>query len=381
MRRAVSVLSIGALVGTLWSAAVPASAFESLSVPAISLSSELFNRCFSEPNTTSESPLGAFAFNVPPTFVIAAQPAQLKMPILSLSHLASMITTVPVPTAPGMAAPVSVAPVVRPSDEQTASLFQTPQLSSPAPVIGYYQDAAPKPTVAPASLRFDLPNREDGSLTFGTALTSATGFSAPEIGAGGESSVPRTKADVSLPVRLGHVHLETHADAGQARSDSIAYKDVGYGGGAMFDARIGKQKLGLDLSGHTEHLTVNQPVFDAASLDGQSNFELSNNVPVFVPAYADINKQTLSAGVAVPVSRRLTASVQVDAQHLIGGYGVPGTTNLDANNMMYGARLTYQLKGTSAISLSANQFHFQDNLIPLNAFNQTSANLNFTVKF
>ncbi len=167
----------------------------------------------------------------------------------------------------------------------------------------------------------------------------------------------------------------------EARSDALAFKDTAYGGGATFDARIGKQQLGLDLSSHTEHVTLNQPVFDSSSLSGQSNFELSNNLPVFVPAYADINKQTLSAGVAVPVSRRLTASVQVDAQHLIGGYGTPGLTNLDANNMIYGARLTYQLKGTSAISFSANQFHYQDNLIPLNAFNQTSANLNFTVKF
>jgi hypothetical protein len=211
-------------------------------------------------------------------------------------------------------------------------------------------------------------------------LTSATGFNAPEIGAGGQSFVPQTKADVSVPMRLGHVHLETHADAGEARSDSIAFKDTAYGGGATFDARIGKQKLGLDLSGHSEHVTLNEPVFDSASLGG-SNFELSNNLPVFVPAYADISKQTLSAGVAVPVSRRLTASVQVDAQHLFGGYGAPGLTNLDANNMNYGARLTYQLKGSSAISLSANQFHFQDNLIPLNAYSQTSANLNFTVKF
>lgn len=380
MRRAVSVLSIGALVGTLWSAVAPASAFPSLDVPTVSLSTELFNRCFSEPNTSSESPLGAFAFNVSPTIVVAAQPDVLVMPVLSLSHLASMIATVPTPDAAGVTMPASIAPAVRPSGEQLT--LTTPQLASPEPVVGYYQDAAPAPTVAPKSLRFDLPNSDENtSLSFSPVLSSASGFNAPPIGAGTQSALPQTNANVSVPVRLGHVHLETHADAGESRSDAIAFKDTAYGGGATFDARIGKQKLGLDVSSHTEHVTVNEPVFDGSSLDGQSNFELTNNLPVFVPAYADINKQTLSAGLAVPVNRRLTASLQVNEQHLVGGYGVQGLTNLDANNMIYGARLTYQLKGTSAISLSANQFHFQDNLIPLNTFNQTSANLNFTVKF
>ncbi len=381
MRRAVSVLSIGALVGALWSAVVPASAYPALDASSMSLATDLFNRCFSDPNTSSESPLGVFAFNVSPTIVIAAQPAVLAMPQLSLSRLASMIVTVPAPRAPGLTTTPDVAAAVRSNTQPTLTLT-SPQLSSPQPVIGYYQDPAPAPTVAPESLRFDLPSGDQNtSLSFSPVLTSAAGFAAPEIGADAKGTVPQTNANVSLPLRVGHVHLETHADAGEARSDAIAFKDTAYGGGATFDARIGKQKLGLDLSSHTEHVTVNQPVFDAASLDGQSNFELSNNLPVFVPAYADINKQTLSAGVAVPVNRRLTASVQVNAQHLTGGYGVQGLSNVDVNNTIYGARLTYQLKGTSAISLSANQFHFQDNLIPLNTFNQTSANLNFTVKF
>ncbi len=381
MRRAVSVLSIGALAGSLFSAVVPASAYPSLDAPAISLSAELFNRCFSEPNTSSESPLGAFAFNVSRAIEIAAQPDALAMPAISLPRLASMITTVPTPSARGVSTSAYVPRALKAAGDETVTLT-APQLSSPQPAMGFYQDAAPAPTVAPKSLRFDIPSGEQNTtLSLSPVLTSASGFAAPEIGAGSEATLPQTNANVSVPMRLGHVHLETHADAAEARSDALAYKDTAYGGGATFDARIGKQKLGLDLSGHTEHLTVNQPVFDAASLDGQSNFEVTNNLPLFVPAYADVNKQTLSAGVAVPVNRRLTASLQVNAQHLIGGYGVQGLTNLDANNMIYGARLTYQLKGTSAISLSANQFHFQDNLIPLNTFNQTSANLNFTVKF
>lgn len=387
MRRAVSVLSIGALVGALCSAVVPASAYPTLDTSSVSLSTELFNRCFDQPNTVSESPLGAFAFSVSPTFVIAMQQQQpmLAMPDISLPRLASMIATVPLPAVRGVrgvvAEPSYVAPVIHAGSVDTTTT-ETPQLSSPGPAIGYYQDVAPSPTVAPAAFRFDLPSREgSSSLSFSPVLTPTTGFTASTIGADSQAVTPQIAANASVPVRLGHVHLETHADAGQARSDALAFNDKAYGAGATINARVGPQKLGVDISSHYEHLSVDQPLFNAATLDGVSNVGLENNVPVFVPAYADISKQTLSAGLAVPVTRRLTASVQVDSQHLFGGYGVPGVTNLDANNMIYGARLTYQLKGSSAISLSAKQYHYQDNLVPLNFFNQTSANLNFTVKF
>ncbi|HVA29104.1 MAG TPA: hypothetical protein VNF68_13055, partial [Candidatus Baltobacteraceae bacterium] len=79
---------------------------------------------------------------------------------------------------------------------------------------------------------------------------------------------------------------------------------------------------------------------------------------------------------------RLTGTFQVDSQHLLGGYGMPGLGNLDANNTVYGARVTFQLpKSASAISLSAQQLHYQDNIVPANAFVQTSANVDFTIKF
>ena len=66
---------------------------------------------------------------------------------------------------------------------------------------------------------------------------------------------------------------------------------------------------------------------------------------------------------------------------MLGGYA-PGVTGLDANNTIYGAQLTYNLpKSASAISFSASQYHFQDNLVPANALTQTSANVNFTIKF
>ena len=103
---------------------------------------------------------------------------------------------------------------------------------------------------------------------------------------------------------------------------------------------------------------------------------------MFVPAYADVSAHTLSTGVTVPVTRSLTANLQFDTQHLLGTYGQPGMSNLDANNTIYGAQLTYKIpRWSSAISFSASQYHFQDNLVPSNALTQTNANVNFTIKF
>jgi hypothetical protein len=109
---------------------------------------------------------------------------------------------------------------------------------------------------------------------------------------------------------------------------------------------------------------------------------------MLVPQYADVNRQTLSAGLAVPVVRNLTAGVQYDTQHLFGGYaltgnGLAGLSTLDARNDIYGAQLTFQLphSDSEAISLSAKQYRYQDDIIPSNAFTETSAGLNFTVKF
>lgn len=380
MRRAGSVLSIGALVAALWSGIAVAAGSPALTVPRISLAHDVFVRCFSVDDAarSTESPLGRFAFRVTAVEAPSLPGITIDLGSVSLAQIAAMAE--PAPPTPDASTPSYEPALIRPAVEATT--LSEPRSETPS--IGYYRQAGPMPTIAPSSYRFDLPSRSGSSaLSFSPVLNPTTGFTASNVGTDDSGSLPQLDGNVSVPMRLGHVHLQTHADAGRARSDALAYNDTAMGGGATFDARLGKWKqLGVDVSSHYEHLTVDQQVFSGASLDGTSNMDVGlDHLPVFVPAYADISKHTVSAGLAVPVSRRMTASVQVDAQHLLGGYGTPGLANLDANNMIYGARLTYQLKGSSAISFSAKQYRYQDNLIPQNAFTQMSANLNFTVKF
>lgn len=390
MRRAGSVLSIGALV-MLWSGI--ASAHATLAPRGVeSLSEELFARCFGEQaparpdflaaDSSDESPLGDWAFRVSDDLAqahIVTIPGFTPLPFdrLALSAGAASV----VPSATPLAVPsAAYANIAVPLADAVTTL--DPARRS-APAVGYYRDAAPLPTDAPASYRFDLPSANGATaFSLGPVLNPITGFTASSVGADANASVPHAQANVSLPMRVGHVRFQTHADAGQAQSDALALRDQSFGGGATFDARLGHQKLGVDVSSQLEHLQVNQPSFTASSFDGATNYALNgDHLPVFVPAYADVTKHTVSAGLAVPVSKRVTAAVQVDQQHLLGGYGAPGLSNLDANNTIYGAKVTYQFKGASALSFSAKQYHFQNNLVPSSAFTQTSANLNLTVKF
>jgi hypothetical protein len=266
------------------------------------------------------------------------------------------------------------------------SAAQAGGLSSPGPVIGLYQEASPQPTVAPSSFRFDLTNSTDYAsrlVTFSPVMNPQQAFTAGASGPDPAATLPQAQAAVSVPVRVGNVHFAPHVEGAQANVPGLSLRDNAVNTGATFKTRVGSKNFDVDVSSGFEHLTVNDPQFNASSFDNTSNFQLSGGtLPLLVPAYADVSKRTLSAGLGVPVARNVTVNVQAATQHLQGGYGTPGLSNLDATNDVYGGKVTFQLPhSASAISLSAKQYRFQDNLFKNNAFTQTSADVNFTVKF
>lgn len=383
---------MGALIAVLCSGMAFARVL-SPAPPSISLSAELFARLFDEaaparyaadfdlPDAAAESPLGEYALRVAPVDLddiavpqagFAAIPL-VRIEALAQSHAAAVPAALPAAVYHG---------ALPPSGDAVVTL--RPPAMPEAGVVGLYRGVTHTESMpATVTYRFDLPSTSDQrSFRLGSSLNPSAAFTAGAVGADASSALPHVRAAVSVPMRLGHVRFETHAMAGQVQSNALALRDRSLGEGATFRARLGRQHFGLDLSSQIERLQLNAPSFNASSFDTATNYGTSaDHLPLFVPAYADVTKHTFSAGVAVPVSPKLTATVRLDSQHLLGGYGAPGLANLDANNTVYGARVTYKLKGPAAISLSAKHYHFQNNLIPSNAFNQTSATLNLTVKF
>lgn len=201
------------------------------------------------------------------------------------------------------------------SDLTVPNVPKTLQIASAqAPTVEYYQDPVPVATDPPAVSRFDLDRR---------------------------------------------VNFVAHADASTDTTSITA--------GAAFNARLGNKVVGVDVSRSLAHFSNSNPTVNAG---------LTNDmIPAYIPPFSDISKNSVSAGFNVPVSRRMTANVQVDAQHYVGGM-VP----FDAYNTVVGMGLTYKMKGPGAISLVTKQYRYQDNLLPLN-LTQTSTNLTFSVKF
>jgi hypothetical protein len=360
MPRWVSAMQIGALVAVLCSGAAAASIIapldNSFAPQSFDFSAQLFARIFDVASVaqasftaSGDSSLRGLAFTMKsttPTAPAQRVAAALPAPTVTISQ-------------PSFAAPL---PAKQVSLAQLSAQTRTP-------AIGYYESALPAPTDAPATHRFDL-------TTLQMSSAQLNGFAAAALAAGA-SNVQTTGEYV--PMRLGKVQFAPHAEAGESNALQSNTTNGTVGAGATLNVRAGARNVGLDLSSALEHVTLSAPQFSATSAAAPSLS--AAQLPVFVPAYADVSAQTISTGLTVPVTRKLTASVQYDTQHLLGAYGVPGATNLDANNTIYGAQLTYNLKGWSAISLSTRQYHFQDNLLPSNALTQINTNVNFTIKF
>lgn len=217
-----------------------------------------------------------------------------------------------------------------------------------------YQPVAPLPAISP----------EPGALAFSPPQISASDLT-PSTG------------------QLGVIRFQGQSESTVA-SPQLGLHDAAYGAGANFDVRAGKRNVNVNLSSEYEHVGRNESdTFSVAPLDTASSWRLPGaGTPLVVPNYADMNRLSLGAGVSVPVVRDLTLNLNYDAQHLYGGYGLPGLVNLDTINNTYGGNLTFTIpRISSSLSIGAYQDRFQDGAQPINGQTQTREDVNFTVKF
>jgi hypothetical protein len=151
----------------------------------------------------------------------------------------------------------------------------------------------------------------------------------------------------------------------------------------LFDdgALIGSQAVQLPMTMQVGNLHLEARVGASAQL-GAADRESEENLPAFIAPYTSVSRSSLNAAFAVPVTPRLMLGFGYDTEHLLGGYGAPGLDSLDARNDMYSGRLTFLLPHfSSALSLSAQQYRYQDNLLPTDAYTQLRESLDLTIKF
>jgi hypothetical protein len=199
------------------------------------------------------------------------------------------------------------------------------------------------------------------------------------------SQAPATNtwtSSASNAASLGPVNLRTRFDSAQLSQPQSSLTDGGYGAGADVNVRAGHRNLDFTVSSDYERL-MRDDTSGLAALSPSSNWQLpGGDVPLVVPNYADMSRVSLGAALAVPVVNNLTLNLNVASDRMLGAYGLPGVNNLDATDNSYGGRLTFAIPhSASSLSISAQQLHYQDNLMPSDTYSQTRENVNFTVKF
>jgi hypothetical protein len=365
VRRVGSILASAALAIMLCGAIVHAASFAPAAIRP-DIGSQLMLRLFGETtdssasfaaaqgDRSSESPLRNLALQTAPTAAQAAFVSGVAAPLAAdrstTPGLASVSDSVLAQAFDsGLARSVRFAPPAQSRDDAVTLI------PSDALLTAAYQPIAPIPAISPAP----------GTLAFNSvpAATQSAAFA------------PTT-------LNVGSVQFQGHVQDSSSETPALSLHDTFGAAGADFQVRAGKRDINLDLTTQYEHLFRNDSNGFSSAL-GSTSWQLPNaDAPLVVPSYADLNRLSVGAGVAVPVLRGLTLNLNYGVQHLYGGYGLPGLVNLDAINNTYGGKLTFDIQDPSkTLSISAYQDRFTDSVLPLNGSTQTREDVNFTVKF
>ncbi len=310
--------------------------------------------------------------------------------------------TLPAAAAP-QGAPVAQVHLTLPSERaQPAQSISAQAFATSAPI--YADDA---PLTAPLTDQQDAINLPAIARSFAQAPSVRFGAYQPYV-----PTLQSVTAELAVPVRIGALHFSgqlsgagmqsLHPDAfhilqvcgttdqaapcpyvSDARAQNLT-------AATNFTLRTGNERLGIQLTGGVERIGFQQdaafpyvpanpdPVFGApstGSFDPQAPM-------LYYPGLTNLTKQSVGAKLAVPVTPRVTVGLQYEQQHYQGQYGALLFPGLDARKDTYLGNVTYQLpSGSSAITLSARQYHYQDSSAPDYNLQQTRADLNFTVKF
>lgn len=377
MRRGIGVVLATALAAAL--SPLVASA-DSIAVPTYDFRSAVFMRVFGETtdpaatvaaaygDRSSESPLRSLALRIPdstsndsftvnlataPTFAQSAEKRNADGYVdLAQSVRARLLNTGVLYSPPAARTDVG--------SENTAAASAFP--------VAAYQPVEAAPEVAAGEVSFTPIGKPAAQKL---AKASATGV------AGAAS----TSESVPALLKVGPVHFEGQVQGDSAQAPQLSLHDNSYGAGANFAVRAGRRNVDVGVSSSYEQLTRNDASF-APTAPAASLSLPGADTSLVIPNYANLSRMSLGAGVAVPLVNNLTLNLNYDTARLLGSYGLPGLTNLDAIDNAYGGGLTFALPhSSSTLSLSAYQFRYQDNILPANSVTQTRENLNFTVKF
>ena len=331
------------------------------------------------PATRSASTFGAALFNVAMTDSLALPAPAVQSAPVARAHL-----TLPgesAQPAQGISAQAfaTAAPLYADDSPLTAPLTDQPDAINIPPIA---QSLAPVPSVRFGAYQPYVPTLQ--SVTAALTVPLRVGglhFSGQLSGAGMQTLHPDAFHVLQVCGTTDQAAPCPYVSDAHAQSLAAA---------TNFTLRTGNERLGIQLSAGVERIGFQQdaafpyvpanpdPVFGSqqvGSYDPQAPM-------LYYPGLTNLVKASVGAKLAVPVTPRVTVGLQYEQQHYQGQYGELLFPALDARKDTYLGNVTYQLpSGSSAITLSARQYHYKDSFAPDYNLNQTRADLNFTVKF
>jgi hypothetical protein len=234
----------------------------------------------------------------------------------------------------------------------------------------------PAPNAPPSDSSPSLASAPTPVISFGNSAYSQKPANSLTAGV-----VPSSVA-APVSLHLGRLQFDGQVGGAETQASAQSDSDNGYNAGANFDVRAGAHRVNVDVSSSYEHLMRDDTISYSSAIPVASKWEIGGDAVPALPSYADMSKLALGANLAVPVTTTMTLGLNYNAQRLLGEYGLPGIGNLDAIDNSLGGRVTLAIpKWSSQISLSASQYHYQDNIAPANTFSDLRGNVNFTVKF
>ncbi len=308
-------------------------------------------------------------------------------------HSAAVDVLVPVlraPTLPRATVALPKIPTIRLAFNRVFDLNDAVarySASAPAPALqpsGF--DSAPAPDERPSpglSLALAMPSMQAPVFTEGSGDAAFDGT--PPAFA---SRLQDSMTAVSTPLRVGSFAISGQLE--RAQFDGMRAHEDQLMTGTTISPRIGNSRIDLSIGSNYERFTTGQSSFpyvantQGAAL-GQSAISSlpGGSAAALSQSFNDVTTRGVNAGLAVPVARNLTVGMGYGTQRYTGNFNAGFQPSLDTSQYLYLGNVTFAIPRTSsAITLSAQQARYQDNLNPNNpAYSETRADLNFTVKF
>ncbi len=376
MRRTLAAAIMAAFVGTLGYGVAYADSLNA------NPSSPMYDglQTFSTQSDLSDA-YALLTFGRIPTQAIAfATPAGIASPLHGLAFV--MYRRVPdVAGAPMIAMSPPVIPQIALTFTRVFTINDAVARYSDGPPLAASETVAavPNTNVQPATSLFAHPSRATVTAAFGgvTALDGAP----PSF----DSRLRDDSTAVSMPLRAGTIAWadeQVNAQFADQRTQENRLL-----ANTTFTPRIAGYPIHLNFG--TSYAYLSNGRGDDATLPSASSVDLEANTAAYLPggtaslasSLASVTARGVNAGVAVPIAHNLSVGMQYGTQRFTGEYSPSFEPELDASRYQYLGNVTLKLPRSSSLTLSAQQYRYQDNLTPTNTYSGTRADLNYTVKF